>query len=156
MTIKVHGIQGLMAQLREIGAETGGKVLASAARKAFVPVLEAARGMVPVDSGSLRDSLMIGTNRPGEGDTVVAAGIMIGKGKGAKQAQVAAAAFGEGQLKALPPSRRWHFIEFGTSRQAAKPFLRPAIDGNAQAVVDLLAKEVDKGIARAIKRKGGK
>jgi HK97 gp10 family phage protein len=156
MTISVKGIEGLMAQLREISAETGGKVLARAARKAFVPVLEAARAMVPVDSGALRDSLMIATNKPGEGDTVVAAGIAIGKGSGAKQAQVAAAAFGEGQLKGLPPSRRWHFIELGTSRQAPHPFLRPAIDQNAQRVVDELGKEVDKGIKRAIARKGGK
>jgi HK97 gp10 family phage protein len=110
---------------------------------------------VPFDSGALRDALMIATNKPGEGDTIVAAGIAIGKGTGTKQAQVAAAAFGEGQSKSLPASRRWHFVELGTSNQAAHPFLRPAIDQNASNVVELLAKEIDAGIQRAIRRKQG-
>jgi HK97 gp10 family phage protein len=51
------------------------------------------------------------------------------------------------------PHWRWHFIELGTAKMAAKPFLRPALDSNAEAVVAALRAELAAGIQRAIRRK---
>ena len=41
-----------------------------------------------------------------------------------------------------------NFLEFGTSRMAAKPFLRPAADEGAQEAVDKLAANLGAGIER--------
>lgn len=155
-SLQAHGLKELQAQLMGLGAQLAGKTLAIAARKAFKPVLETARALVPVDSGELRDSLKVAVVKPkGGNDLVVSVGILIGKGRGSRQARLAAAAFGEGQSKRLPAARRWHFIELGTSDFAPHPFLRPALDRNANAVVAALKVELAKEIARAVRKRRG-
>ncbi len=57
---------------------------------------------------------------------------------------------GTKSAKALPPARRWHWIELGTAFQAAHPFLRPALDQNASGVLDALRIELAKSITKAI------
>ena len=154
--LKVHGLKELQAQLRALGDELGVKTLAAAARKAFKPVLEAAQAKVPVDSGALRESLRLAVKKSKNGDLGVVVGLRVSKLAGG-QARVAAAAFNEGQIDAIPPARRWHFIELGTAELAPHPFLRPALDSNAPAVLEALKTELAKGIARALKKraKGG-
>lgn len=146
--LKLQGLSALLDQLVELGPELGQKTLVSAARRAFKPVLTTARQLVPVDSGALRESLRLASIKPKGGEAVAVVGIIFGA---AKQAAVAAAAFGGG----MPPARRWHFIEFGTAHQAAHPFLRPALDQNASAVLELLRDEMSKGIIRAAAKKKG-
>lgn len=139
VAFKLVGMAALQEQLTNLGAELGVKAMAQAARQAFKPVLEAARAMAPVDTGELRDSLRLSVKKPRAGDGVVVVGLRIGGSKGAK---------------GLPPARRWHLAEFGTAFQAAHPFLRPALDQNAAAVLELLKTELVKSIAKAIQKKG--
>jgi HK97 gp10 family phage protein len=60
---------------------------------------------------------------------------------------------GAGNPGELPPARRWHFIEFGTADLAAHPYLRPALDANADAVLTLLRTELQASIDRALRKK---
>lgn len=46
----------------------------------------------------------------------------------------------------------WRFIEFGTERTRAKPFLRPALAENVDKATDTFVREYEKSIDRAIKR----
>lgn len=141
MTIKVNGLEGLLGQLNELGDElTQQKKLRSAARKAFKPVQEAAKAKAPVDTGVLRDSIVIASANPKE--SVVAVGLVIKKGSADDPRKDA--------------SWRWHFPEKGTRKMAARPFLRPALDSNAETVVNNFADEMKKAIDRATKKKGGK
>lgn len=41
-----------------------------------------------------------------------------------------------------PVSRRAHITEFGTKRSAAKPFLRPALDGQAGKAITAMGAEI--------------
>lgn len=152
MGFRVRGLDAVKAQLRALGEELATKAAKGAARAAFKPVLDAAKALAPRDTGALADSLVLASAVTPTGGAAV--GIRIGKGRGAAQARVAAAAFGEAQIEKLPPARRWHFTEFGTSRQPAHPFLRPAFDASVQTVVDSIAAELKKAIARAIKKGG--
>lgn len=154
MSVTIHGLSALNAQLTELGAELAAKALAQAARRAFKPVLDEAKRLVPRDTGALADSLLLAVVRKDE--NTLAVGIKIGRGRGSKQARLAAAAFGEGQLEGLPPVRRWHFIELGTSRTPAHPYLRPALDSNASVVIELLKKELRVSIEKALKKRGGR
>lgn len=152
MTIQVRGMKGLLEQLTRLQADLAAKALAKAGRAAFKPVLDAAKAMAPRDTGALADSLVLKVEKPKGDDGVFRVGIKIGKGKAAKQAVIAAAAFGEGQSKGLPPARRWHFIELGTSKLAAHPFLRPALDQNAALVVELLKAQLQAQIFKAVNK----
>lgn len=155
MSLKIRGLAAVQDQLKEISSEMSAKVLPQAMRASFKKVQRTARELAPVDSGDLRDAIRISSARPKTSrvDSAVVGIVIAGMTAKAKQARVAAAAFNESQTKRLPPSRRWHFIELGTKHQAPRPFLRPALDQNAQAVVDDLAGQLRKKIAKAIKAK---
>lgn len=152
MSLEIKGMAGLLNQLTRMQAQLAAKALAQAGRKAFKPVLDAAKQMVPKDSGALADSLKLSVVKPTSENGVLKVGIKIGVGARSKQAKIAAAAFGESQTKALPPARRWHFIELGTSKMSAHPFLRPALDHNADLVLELLKGELQKAILQAVNK----
>lgn len=46
----------------------------------------------------------------------------------------------------------WRFLEFGTAKMAAQPFMRPAADQSAGDVVDEFVKQYDKAADRALRR----
>jgi len=46
----------------------------------------------------------------------------------------------------------WRFLEFGTSKMAARPFMRPAMHDSIGPATDEFVKHFDKAIDRAIKR----
>lgn len=46
----------------------------------------------------------------------------------------------------------WRFLEFGTERTRAQPFLRPALEQNISAAMDTFVREYDKALDRAIKK----
>lgn len=142
--IKVEGIKELMEQMAELGdVLTQQKTLRSVAKKAFKPVLDAAKAKVPVDTGVLRDSI-----------------ILTSPTKQNKNAQHAVAVVGltvrRTKTKDIrkDASWRWHFVERGTRSMPARPFMRPALDGNAQLVVDNLRTLLKAEIDRAIRKKG--
>lgn len=138
IALRLEGLDGLKDQLRELESQTAERALRRAARKAFEPVLTTARALVPRRTGLLAENIQLKVMRPKGGEAVVQVGLRIAAGKG--------------QQGGLPPSARWHFVELGTAHMPAEPFLRPALDANAQRVVDVLRDEVAKGIARALKR----
>lgn len=138
-SLSITGLKDLQAQLLDFGATMAVKILASAARKAFLPVLADAKSFVPVDSGALQDSIKVSATKPKNGDAVVVVGLRIGKTS-------------LGRLGELAPHRRWHWIELGTSKLAAHPFMRPALDRNAQGILDTLKTEIAKGIAAQMRK----
>lgn len=156
MALKLEGLQGLQKQLKAVAAEARPKLMRSAMRAAFKPVLEDAQSRVPVDTGELRAGLIMASAKV-KGQSALAVGIAVTSNSTAlKQARMAAAAFNEGQSTSMPPQRRWHFIELGTAKRAAQPFLRPAMHVNQQTVIDSMSTELKKKIRKALKKKGQK
>lgn len=49
-------------------------------------------------------------------------------------------------------TRHWRFLEFGTAKMPAKPFMRPAIDQAGQDIVNEFSAQYIKALDRAIKR----
>lgn len=153
--VEVTGLSDLQAQLENLSANLAAKTLARAALKAFKPVLESAKALVPVDTGLLRDSIRVKVVKPENPNaTAVAVGLRIARGKGARASEVKGLR-GSARKAAWRKSAswRWHFVELGTSSQAARPFLRPALNGNAHQVISLLRTELAAEISRAVKAK---
>lgn len=46
----------------------------------------------------------------------------------------------------------WRFVEMGTSKARAQPFMRPVLDQSAQKATDTFIQEYNKAIDRAIRR----
>lgn len=135
----LEGVAALEAQLNELGVEVALKSLARVARKAFLPVLDAARALAPIESGELRDAVKVSVVKPSGGESVVVVGLKIGRGSTP----------GDG---GAPAARRWHFTELGTAFMSAHPFLRPALDQNAERVLGLLKEGLVAEIQRVLRK----
>lgn len=152
MKLNAKALAAVRRQLWTIEKDARPKALRAAMRKAFAPVRDDARARAPHDTGELREALSLAW-ATGKSKSHGAVGLVARTtSTRSKQARMAAAVFGEAQTKAVPPSRRWHFAELGTATQRATPYIRPALDANAQKVIDALGREVDKAVKRAVKK----
>ncbi len=151
----------------EIGdKKANSKILVPAAREAMQPVLAAAQQQSPVDSGALRTMLQVEARRPTrkdrrskyitETDTVIASvttasgkkmqqwneALKTVKGRKTMAKRLKKAGLTSEQIKefkGFQSDARAVAQEFGTSRVPAQPYLRPALESNAQSTVNRLA-----------------
>jgi HK97 gp10 family phage protein len=49
----------------------------------------------------------------------------------------------------------WRFLEFGTSKMRARPFMRPALQENVGRATDVAVGELNKALDRLAKKAGG-
>ena len=149
--VRVDGAEQLNATLRQIAGDfspqQAHKFLVAAARASMKPVLARAKQLVPVDSGALRASLQIEARKPSQGDKrsryvnysdAVVAFVTTASGKKLAKLKFKNAKTGQKQIGA-PSDARNVAIEFGTSKQAAKPYLRPALESSQPAILNNLA-----------------
>lgn len=127
--MEVTGLDELERQLMALGENVGTKVLRDAGREALKVVEEDMKQHAGYDETStaqhMRDSIKIrNSNRKSRGSTVVT--LRVGPSK-------------QHYMKALAQ-------EFGTVKQVAEPFIRPALDYNVQTVLRVLAVEIRNGI----------
>lgn len=161
--LKIEGVAELQEKLFSIaGAVAGQKALIAAARIAMRPVLEAARQNAPRDTGVLADSIYLASARPtANGSIVASAGLRVKKSahyrslvKGARKRHIKGLGKSSKQhLKRTSAHWRWHFVELGTSKMRARPFLRPALEANKDKVLDRLKTELRRQVNLAAKRK---
>lgn len=52
------------------------------------------------------------------------------------------------------PTPHWRLLEFGTEKMAAKPFLVPAMEANAQKATDVFIDQYGRALDRALKKSG--
>ena len=131
--VQIDGLPALSEALDELGQDVACRVLARAGRKAMRPVQEAMYLSAGYDASShgqhMRDTIKIRSIREGS----------------------------ERVLRVGPAMKAPHYIkaraqEYGTSKQMAKPFIRPALENNLNEVVATLREELGAGIARAQRR----
>lgn len=107
---RVEGLEGLERQFDRLADTSKRKVMMKALNAGAAPIKKEAKANAPVDKGVLKSQIrskqMKYTEKP-------AVGIYV-SGK----------AF------------YWYFIENGTSKMAAAPFLRPAVDSKHEEAVD--------------------
>lgn len=102
--ITITGTPEMKAKLQKLAAAVGKKGSRVAVRAGALVVLNSAKEKAPYRTGTLRRSLEM---EDGPGDTEVTVGT---------------------DLEYAP------YVEFGTSRMGAQPFLRPAFDENQDEV----------------------
>jgi HK97 gp10 family phage protein len=133
IAIELKGFKELTDKLAEFENKVAKKIAFTAVAHAAVPIRDTAKELCPVSEdgshgnppGYLRDSLVIHTHSQ----------------KGVIRAKV------ESRKGAFEPGKYYGgYLEYGTNKMAARPFLRPAIDANKQQCLDLLAEELRKGI----------
>lgn len=147
--IEVLGLAELEQKLGELDNKLAGKVLYAALGYALTPVVkDAKQGVakakephtivypngkkVAVKPGLLKTAIkkrrVPKSEMTGEFANGAAMGVYIGTGRG----------------KVYP--NYWYFIEYGTSKIPATPFIRPAFDNNIELMLNRFAEKVSEGI----------
>lgn len=156
MKYDLEGMDALRKKLHAIPKDLSRKGFRSAMRKAANLVRDAAKanaaGIDDPDTGErIADNVAVRFS-PKEykrdGDVVFRVGILGGARK----------PDASGKLKVKQkggPTWYWRFLEFGTSRIAAKPMLGPALAQNASAATDTAVAALNKEIDKAVRKVGG-
>ncbi len=132
MSINIVGAKELEKKLGGMEKNVARKIVKDVLRKAMKPLLADAKSRVQVKSGFLKKNLKIRTMKKKKHRY----GVFVGVGQ---KWYVGKAFYGA-------------FLEFGTSKMAARPFLRPAFDGTKKRVENI----VKAGLKRAIESIGRK
>ena len=129
--MEVKGLQELERQLEAIGEKLAVKVLRQAGKEAMEVVTEDMQQHAGFDESSdglhMRDSIKISSqNRMKDERWLTVVTIRVGPSR-------------EHTMKALAQ-------EFGTVKQVADPFMRPALDFNREKILRILAVGIREGI----------
>lgn len=136
IVVKVEGMKELQRALEELPEALANSVMSKVLRDRAEPIAATARQLVPVDSGALRNSITVSTRltrrqfgehrKEGPRDVEV----FIGPGS-------------------LPQA---HLQEFGTFKDPAQPFMRPAWDQHRNSVLEGIAGDLWRAIEKAAMR----
>lgn len=75
--------------------------------------------------------------------------LMISVGVGAEKGRIPKGNPDTGPKGNTP---HWHLVELGTEKAAAEPFMRPALAGNINTVIDTFGRKLDQQIDKAISK----
>jgi HK97 gp10 family phage protein len=136
---EVKGIKELELRLRSIGPKLAKKTMRGALRAVGKFWVEDVKGRVPVDTGDLQSSIAgtVRIRRAGKGAIgTVTVGPRFDKKSTNRPGDMSQS-----------PGVYGQFVEFGTDKMAAQPFLRPAFDATADRVIELFAEKMREGLA---------
>jgi HK97 gp10 family phage protein len=128
VNFKFEGGKEIAAAMKELGVSASGRIVRSALNRSANVVTKRAKELVPVDSGELRRAIAKRLRRARRGSDKQT--VLVGIER--------------------PTSRRAHFAEFGTSRSAAHPFLRPSLDESAAEVLRVQQEAMRAGLEREV------
>jgi HK97 gp10 family phage protein len=126
VTVTVRGVEELRRDLNRLSVAVGDRLINNAARAGARVVVRAAKVKAPVETGELQKSLRVRRRTADErkrGEVVAYAGTSLFYAR---------------------------FYELGTSRQPARPFLRPAADESHAEIFRTIQESLSRGIDREI------
>lgn len=126
VTFKLEGAAELRQRLHEFGPRFVNNVSGRALRAGAKPITILAKQKVPVLTGALKKSITTRLRRAKAGARTIEMGFR------------------------RPVSRRAHLTEYGTSRSAAHPFMRPALDEGALSAFNELLRVLSEGIEKEV------
>jgi HK97 gp10 family phage protein len=158
-TVKITGLDGVLDTLKqlppEIVSKRGGPVK-SALRKGALVILREAKlnlarsteslGEDDTSTGLLQKSLVATRGKPPPGENGERYLIRVKRNKYQRRGQT------------VTTQQTARFLEYGTEKQPAEPWLRPAFNATAQQAISTAVNELRKGIDRVVKKlsKAGK
>jgi HK97 gp10 family phage protein len=160
ITVSTSGFRALDQALGELPKSTARSVLVRTLKKAGKPIADEASRLAPVDTGKLRDRIIVSARLKNKaGAAEYHAALRDGLGKAAAVSALRDARRGaKGSFAEMfvGPARGVlayaHLVEFGTVKVPPKPFMRPAWDGNKRQALDIIRRELGTEIIMAAKR----
>ena len=130
LTVNKADLAAINQKLKTLGVKAGKPTVRKAARKAMVPVRNEVNANAPSDPNlPVHINANVALRSKWSGDNLR---LRVGIVGGAKQ------------NKETPFFFRFH--EFGTKKMPARPFMQPALESNAQQILDTVADELKKAL----------
>jgi len=151
LEVRVENLEEVLKAMREFTPKLQKKGLTQALRKGARPVVKSARAKVPVDTGALKKAIIARTNtKMGKrnGGAVVQIGIRGGAKEYVNDSRNRRMGRVGESYEQGGNQFYFRFLEFGTSKMAARPFLTPALAENAQKTTDIVTAELRKAVDR--------
>ena len=130
ITVNQAELAALEKRLVEVADKVAKKALRTAARRAMAQVRKEARDKAPEDTGLLDENFALMTKAK-DGEVSAKVGIR----GGAKKNDTTPFYF--------------RFVELGTKSNKARPFMRPALENNAEKILSTVADELKKALDKA-------
>lgn len=148
MTVKVEGLRQIADALNKLDKKVSTKIARKAARAGALLIRDEAKRRVPVDTGLLKQNIVVKKFRDrGEGNVRYGIGLISSKAV-YRDNKVNRRKGRVGQSYYRDKTFYGHMVEFGTIKMKAKPFLRPAFETQKEKAVDVvkqtLLEELDK------------
>ena len=124
---QVEGLGFLSKQFKDLETAVNRRGMQAAGKAAAPPIVRSMKAKVPVD----------------QGDTKRAIDFSVRAQKGHIDVDIGIRKRAKGR-----PDTRVHLIEFGSSKQAARPFMRPALDSQGKQATQRMGASVQKGITK--------
>lgn len=157
--VKVEGLQDIIARLDalpgELTAKGAGGPLLVTLRRMGAKIAKDAQSRVPVKTGTLRDNIIASRapkKRRKNGEEAVEVTVRYKAKKYADNARNRRLGRVGGEYKNNGPLFYARFLEFGTSKMPAKPFMTAAFEANKGALPSMFAKEMSRAIDEAVKK----
>ena len=136
-TVQLTGFTELAAALRELPQRVAKNALRSAVNAGATEIRKQVRLNAPVDTGLLKKNIFQKQIREASGPTKQTFAVGVRQGNARNK---------DGSKKELP--YYWRFIEFGTSKLPAKPFVRPAFEAKKEDAVEAIKNKLDERIQK--------
>ena len=152
-SLTVLGFGDLQQDFERLAKSTGDKIVRDAVIAGARVARNEAKSKVPVRTGKLKKNIIAVRLKQADTPGAATAGIRVKKPTG-KQAKALKRPGKKGRSSAPDYNAPfyWKFLELGTSKMQAHPFIRPAWDGSLpqieKAVADKLAEGIDNAITR--------
>ena len=134
VSLSIEGVDGVADVLGNLGPREARNLLRSAIHGVAAKVREEIRARAPRDEGILSRAIVAKRERI-QGDRV-ASNVTITHGHGVKN-----------------DAYYWHFIEYGTVKMRARPFVRPAVEAMRPQLQGVFEREFRAKFERMMQRK---
>lgn len=138
VTVKVEGLKQLGERMKGLSADMNNRIARAATAAGAAVIRDAAKQKAPVRTGNLRKNIIVKRLPKGEATLTSEHIVTVRQGKLTKKQRAAG----------LTDAFYGRFVEYGTAKNAAQPFLRPAYDQNKERAVEAIKDRIEKRLKK--------
>lgn len=128
VTVKIDGLQELGQRMKSLSSDVNNRIARAATVAGAVVIRKAAQQKVPVDTGNLKKNIIVKRLPKGETPMTSEHIVTVRQGKLTEKQK------GSGIQDAF----YGRFVEYGTAKMPARPYMRPAYDENKEKAVEAI------------------
>lgn len=139
VSVKVDGLRELGERMKGLKEDVNTRIARAATAAGAVVIRNAAQQKVPVDTGNLKKNIIVKRLPKGESSLTSEHIVTVRQGKLTKKQKD----------KGLQDAYYGKFVEYGTAKMPARPYMRPAFDQNKEKAVQAIKDRIEKRLNKA-------